>query len=173
MKKLLSITLTALLVLFASQAFGQSESDAIHASAEVQTAIQFANIQNVDFGTISDNENSILNPTEGNLTEQNVGADASLGSIEITGGGSATISWDNATLAEVSDNTSTLNFVPTITDGSTTLNSGSSELTLSDSAITLSIGGELEDVATEGAGSYDTNNDGGEPLVITLQYTSN
>ena len=61
MKKLLSITLTTLLVLFASQAFGQtateSDSESLNASAEIiGTGLEIEEIKSLDFGILTDDQ---------------------------------------------------------------------------------------------------------------------
>jgi len=62
MKKLLSITLTTLLVLFASQAFGQSSDDTnLNASAEIiATGLDIEELRSLDFGILTADESETI-----------------------------------------------------------------------------------------------------------------
>ena len=91
MKKLLSITLTTLLVLFASQAFGQTQDeDNLTASAEVLTAIDVTQVSDLAFGTLFQGQTATLeiDGTDGSLNSTNAGQGAStanLGQFTISG----------------------------------------------------------------------------------------
>ena len=62
MKKLLSITLTTLLVLFASQAFGQSAD--VEVSAEVEGSLSIENQEDTQFGTIQAGQSHTISNEE-------------------------------------------------------------------------------------------------------------
>jgi hypothetical protein len=165
MKKLI---LSLIVMAFASTAaFAQSTQD-ITASAIVIAQISFADVVPVDFGTFQTSGDAYLAPTgDGTASTNTTGGN--LGSVNVTGEGDAQISWTNGTLRKT-EGTEELTFVPTITDGTTVLESGTSTLSLSGTEITLSIGGALSGVEAAGTGSFSTTNSGGSPVVITLQY---
>jgi len=85
MKKLLSITLTTLLVLFASQAFGQTVSDEISAQANIISALSVNGEDNLTFGdVIAGNNGTIEVNNDGTMEVTNAG-DAQLGRFVLEG----------------------------------------------------------------------------------------
>jgi hypothetical protein len=169
MKKLI---LSLIVMAFASTAaLAQTSSPNITVSADVAAAIAFANVNNVDFGTIQVDDDAFLSPIGDATPSNNVGSTASLGTADVTGSGTALISWTNGILTDSDDQSRELTFTPVITDGTTVLTNNVSTLSLSAVAISLSIGGNLTGVVAAGAESYSTANGGnGAPVVITLQY---
>jgi len=85
MKKLLSITLTTLLVLFASQAFGQTVSQDVTAEASVISALTVTKNFDLEFGNvIAGNDGTILIDSEGNANATN-SSDPQLGQFTLDG----------------------------------------------------------------------------------------
>ena len=147
MKKLLSITLTTLLVLFASQAFGQTNtSEDVTINAEVVGQLSITTQQDLDFGTIPVNSSPSINANED--------SDAVLLTIE-GDNGDIGVSYDTSVSLEEGGNSIT--FTPSVVgdadDGnqSSASNVGNeTNVTIADGNFYLWLGGDLSDVNEQG-----------------------
>jgi hypothetical protein len=175
MKKLSSLII-ALFVLSAGTVFGQATAT-IEAQAEIVTSIEVQNVNNVDFGLLSGDVNAYLNTgvtsesaTTGIISGQ------SLGSFDLVGGADVTLTWGTATLAKTDDATETMTFAPFLSydDGGTQteITDGTTEITLSGTATTVTVGGELQGVNGKPSGIYNTTTAGGSDLEVTITYTT-
>lgn len=172
----LSLLTVAIFLLVADNIFGQTTAT-LQAEAVIQTQISVANTANVDFGIISGDENAYLSTgVTGESSNSGIISGQSLGSFDLTGSGDVTLTWSNATLAKSDDNTATMPFVPylsyDLSSTQTEITSGTTEITLSGTPLTVSVGGELQDVAEKASGTYNTSSDGGSALEVTIAYVT-
>ena len=175
MKKLLSITLTTLLVLFASQAFGQTDVN-VSVDANVLDQLTIDVTSNIDLGDISQGDDAVLNPLGGSLTNSNVGSSSTLGEITLSDfedENELNIEWTNGTLNRSGEDDD-LTFTPAVTwdqggaENHTEISSNDNITADGTDAITLSIGGTLDEPSE--TGNYSTDN--GSPIVFTIENTS-
>jgi len=173
MKKLLSITLTTLLVLFASQAFGQTVSDEISAQANIISALSVNGEDNLTFGdVIAGNNGTIEVNNDGTMEVTNAG-DAQLGRFVLEGseGEQYELSFDIP--ENLSDGTNDLPFVmegsqygliedSNDEDGNFDPDSGV-DVEFSTSNITVLLGGEVQPASGQESGAYTGT--------VTLQAT--
>jgi len=168
MKKLLSITLTTLLVLFASQAFGQTSAD-VEVSADVLGALTLTPT-NVVFGEIQVDQESTIAANENDGANTNVGSSFQVGALQIEGDDTDVIVRiaQMATLSRENESDNIL-FTPSIWNGSTDLelDAAGEEATVDTGGdVTLDIGGSLPAISSPG--TYST--EFGEDLIIEVQY---
>ncbi|MEX2351235.1 MAG: hypothetical protein WD529_02260 [Balneolaceae bacterium] len=169
MNKLIIAPILVIAIVFTVQAQAQSTQD-IEVAADVQAAITFSDITNVNFGTISQNSGAYLNANTSDDPDANVGENAQTGAFTVAGDATAAISFGTATLAD-GDGTNTLTFTPSIFENSanTEVLPGGTDFDLSAGPLVFTVGGAL-DAATV-AGDYSTTNTNGSNLTITVQYT--
>ncbi|MEX1010541.1 MAG: hypothetical protein WDZ29_00615 [Balneolaceae bacterium] len=169
MNKLIIAPILVIAIVFTVQAQAQSTQD-IEVAADVQAAITFSDITNVNFGTISQNSGAYLNANASDDPDENVGENAQTGAFTVAGDANAAISFGTATLAD-GDGTNTLTFTPSIFEnsGNTEVLPAGTDFDLSTGPLVFTVGGAL-DAATV-AGDYSTTNTNGSNLTITVQYT--
>lgn len=176
MKKIVLVVVFAFA--YVVTAFGQTDTN-VSVTAEVLAGLTIDVTSNIDHGSISTGAPSVLNPTGGTLTSNNIGTSASQGVIELTDynlNDDIQISFTGATLALSSDQNVTLSFTTVATWVDNGVNTTASEWGTGDtnevtgSTTTLYLGGTLTTATTPG--SYSTTNAGGSPVVVTIQNTS-
>ena len=164
MKKLFSITLTTLLVLFASQAFGQETAD-VTVEAEILDQLNVTAERDIDFGNISAGSNASIDAQ-----------DDESGKVSINGAGNAGVLISAATQIVLSGpNDNDIN-VPLFYRGLENDNQGGSnelnftsdeeEVTLHETTgdFFLWIGGDFETETTDATGSYSGS------VTVEVQY---
>jgi len=173
MKKLLSITLTTLLVLFASQAFGQ---DQIQVSANVLTDIE-VNTENVAFGNITIGSEPFISAGDADTDENNDVDDPTVGEIQITADeDDYNVRITSGTSVSLADNgnENTLEFTLRVFDSSenrTSETTGSEGFTVEGGGNeTFFIGGSLQSPSE--SGEFNTNNSS-DPIIVEVDYSIN
>ena len=170
MKKLLSITLTTLLVLFASQAFGQTSAD-VEVSADVLGALTLTPT-NVVFGEIQvDQESTIAANENDSNNNSNVGASFQVGALQIEADETdVMVKINQMAVLNTDQGSEEIQFTPSIYNDNSNLNleavDDEAQVTVTNGNITLDIGGSLPAISSPG--TYST--EFGEDLIIEVQY---
>jgi len=161
-----TLTLFALLGVFSTAAFAQTENANVDVTATVQAALTLTPTA-VQLGTIEPAASVLDANGNDTATETNVGTGAAAGALQIQGttGIDIDITYTGATLAN--GNGTTVAFTPSVYLGTNAVASGTA-VTLAGGDITLDIGGSL--AAPTESGSYSTANAGGTPIQFDVTY---
>lgn len=166
MKSLVKYSFVFVFVLgLTSYGFAQENAN-VNVSATVNASLQLTP-SDIALGTIQTGSASTIDAnTNDGATEQNLGAGASAGSLQIQGdsGADVIVTWSNATVDNGSD---PLTFTPSVYNGATGLSSGAS-VSVTGGDITLDVGGTL--AAPSGTGTYNTSTGSGSPIQFTVVY---
>jgi len=171
MKKLLGITLTTLLVLFASQAFGQTVDDEISASANIISEVTVNGDEDLEFGDVIAGTNGVIEIDEGDrsILSSNTST-PQLGQFTLTGSDGEAYSLSVLFPSELSDGTNSLPFTMNGNDfgnidgsadnagesenGNFNPNDGTDVEFANGNNITVLLGGQVEPTSGQASGNY-------------------